>query len=76
MVKKASPETVAVSRAIQQSIRRAESAAVVENTVRWCSNILVEVNSIHGPNLPKEAHEALRELATAIQRASASIRKH
>lgn len=70
-------DQLAISSAIKQSIRKAESAAVVENAIRWCSNIIVELNSVHGPNLSKEHRETLHELSLTIQRFSTStIRSH
>lgn len=57
-------------------MKKAESAAVVENAIRWCSNIIVEVHSSHGPNLTKAQYETLKELSLMIQKASTAIRKH
>lgn len=59
--------SISSSAAEARSHRKTEARAVVENAIRWCCNIIVEVQNNHTEHLTVESKKKLRELATLIQ---------
>jgi hypothetical protein len=47
--------------------------AIVDHTIRWASNVLIEVTSNHGPHIPGTARDALKAAIESLAVASSEL---
>lgn len=67
--KKPKPELIAFSKALADGTRRAESKAIAENSLRWLSNILIEILANHiGPCFSDRTREQAQLVIRELQK--------